>query len=105
MLSTVAHAAGPVIAIFFLGQHLPKRPFIGTTVFYFFMVNIFKLVPYIMLDMIDRSTLSYGLWLLPLVPLGTWLGARLNRIMSEELFRTAVMVLVLLTGLRMILTT
>jgi uncharacterized membrane protein YfcA len=103
VFSTLAHAAGPVIAIYLLGQHLAKQPFIGTTVLYFLLVNLLKLGPYVVLDMIDGTTLRYGLWLVPLVPLGTWIGASLNRIMSERLFRGVIMVLVFLTGLRMLL--
>jgi uncharacterized membrane protein YfcA len=103
IVSTLAHAGGPVTAIFLLGQHLPKRQFIGTTVVYFFIVNALKLIPYGYLGMIDTSTLTYGLWLLPLVPLGTLAGAHLNRVMGEALFRNSIMILVLLTGLKMVL--
>ena len=103
VVSTLAHAAGPVITIFFLGQHLTKEKFIGTAVIYFFIINTIKLVPYSLLGMIDTSTLGYGLWLLPLVPVGTYAGAHLNRVMSEELFRNLVMGIVFLTGLKMIM--
>ena len=100
--STLAHAAGPIMSIYFLGQHLPKRPFLGTTVLFFLVVNSLKLVPYAWLGMIDTSTLQYGLWLLPLVPLGTWTGAQLSRVMREDIFRQTIMVLVLLSGLKMV---
>lgn len=103
VVSTLAHAAGPVITIFMLGQHLTKEKFIGTAVIYFFMVNTLKLVPYAFLGMIDTSTLGFGLWLLPLVPVGTYAGAHLNRVMSEDLFRNVIMGIVLLTGLKMIM--
>ncbi len=62
-----------------------------------------KLIPYAWLGMIDMSTLRYGLVLLPLVPLGTWTGAHLSRLIREELFRQIILVLVLLTGLKMVL--
>ncbi len=55
------------------------------------------------LGMIDTSTLGFGLWLLPLVPVGTYAGAHLNRVMSEDLFRNVIMGIVLLTGLKMIM--
>jgi uncharacterized membrane protein YfcA len=101
IVSTLAHAAGPVITIFLLGQHLRKEKFIGTAVIYFFMVNTVKLVPYALLGMIDTSTLGFGLWLLPLVPVGTYAGAHLNRVMSENVFRNMVMGIVFVTGLKM----
>ena len=100
--STIAHAGGPVLTIFLLGQHLAKRPFIGTTVIYFFLANAVKLLPYSYLGMINTNTLGIGLWLLPLVPIGTLAGAHLNRVMSEGLFRAAIMTIVLVTGLKMV---
>ncbi len=53
--------------------------------------------------MIDTTTLGFGLWLLPLVPIGTLAGAHLNRVMSEGLFRGTIMAIVLVTGLKMVL--
>ncbi len=102
LVSTLAHAAGPVITIFMLGQHLSKQKFIGTAVIYFFLINTLKLIPYGLLGMIDTATLGFGLWLLPLVPVGTYAGAHLNRVMSETLFRNVVMTIVFLTGVKMI---
>jgi uncharacterized membrane protein YfcA len=103
IVSTLAHAAGPVITIFMLGQHLKKEKFIGTAVIYFFIMNTIKLIPYSLLGMIDTSTLGFGLWLLPLVPAGTYAGAHLNRVMGEHVFRNLVMGIVFLTGLKMII--
>ena len=101
--STLAHAAGPVAAIYFLGQHLKKNLFIGTTVFFFFFVNTIKLIPYGILGLIDSNSLLQGLMLAPLVPVGTYLGAILNRKMSETVFRTIILVIVLITGVRMVM--
>jgi uncharacterized membrane protein YfcA len=100
--STLAHAAGPIAAIYLLGQKLPKQAFIGTTVIYFFSVNVAKLVPYGWLGMINTDTLWQGLWLLPLVPVGTYMGAHLNRRLSETLFRNIILIIIFLTGLKMV---
>ncbi len=100
--STFAHAAGPITAIYWLSQHLPKQRFIGTAVTFYFVLNITKLLPYALLGLIDGHTLIWGLWLLPLAPLGTALGARLNRIMSETLFRAIIMLIVFLSGVQFI---
>ncbi len=101
--STLAHAAGPVITIFLIGQHLPKSAFIGTAVIYFFIVNNVKLIPYGIMGLIDPSTLWQGLWLVPLVPVGTFIGARINRLMSEWAFRLVILVIVFLTGVQLII--
>jgi hypothetical protein len=95
-------AAGPIAAIYLLAQHLPRQAFIGTSVIFFFIINTVKLIPYSLLGLIDTSTLWIGLWLLPLIPVGTFLGARLNRVMSENMFRVVIFVIVVLTGARMV---
>lgn len=104
-ISTLAHAAGPVAAIFLLGQQISKQVFIGTTVIYFFGVNTLKLLPYVGLNLINWDSIAAGLWLCPLVPIGTALGAWLCRRMNERVFRAVIMAIVLLTGLQMTLET
>jgi len=103
VVTTVAHAAGPVITIYLLGQHLAKQRFVGTAVIYFFTVNLIKQASiYPLLGLTRVDTLWAGLWLLPLVPLGTWLGTRLNRVMSEKVFRATILVITLASGLKLI---
>ncbi|NQT86507.1 sulfite exporter TauE/SafE family protein [bacterium] len=101
-LSTIAHAGGPPVTIYLLGQQLAKETFVATAVVYFFMVNVIKLVPYALLGLIDTGTLWQGLWLLPLVPVGTWLGVRLMHRMNETVFRTTILVIVLLSGIQLV---
>lgn len=101
--TTIAHAAGPIIMIYLLGQHLAKQRFIGTAVIYFFTVNLFKQATvYPVLGLTRLETLVPGLWLVPLVPLGTWLGLRLNRWMSDRLFRITVLVITFASGIKLI---
>lgn len=100
--STLAHAAGPITSIYLLGQHLDKQKFIGTSVIYYFVVNSLKVIPYLILGLIATDTFTLQLMLLPLIPVGTFTGSRLHRIMSETLFRNIIMVLIFLTGLQMI---
>ena len=103
VVTTIAHAAGPVVTIFLLGQHIAKQQFIGTAVIYFFTVNVIKqLSVYPFLGMTNTDTLWAGLWLVPLVPLGTWLGLRLNRIMSERAFRLTILIIVAISGVQLV---
>jgi uncharacterized protein len=101
VISTLAHAAGPVAAIFLLGQALSKQIFVGTMVIYFFFINTTKLIPYAALGLIDPRTLIIGLWLAPLVPIGTWLGTRIFHVIPEALFRDIILAVTLLTGLQL----
>ena len=52
---------------------------------------------------IDVRTLVIGLWLAPLVPIGTWLGTRLFHVIPELAFRRIILAVTLLTGLQLVL--
>ncbi len=102
VVSTLAHAAGPVASVYLLGQHMEKSRFIGTSVIYFFIVNSLKVAPYLLLGLIDTKTFYIQLWLLPLIPLGTFTGAFLNRIMQEQVFRQIILAIIFITGVNFI---
>lgn len=102
VISTLAHAAGPVAAIFLLNQGLPRALFMGTTVIYFFGINTIKLIPYTAIPgLINWNSIATGLVLIPLAPVGTWIGKWLCDRMSEKVFRTTILVIVFLTGLQL----
>ncbi|MDO9600029.1 MAG: sulfite exporter TauE/SafE family protein [Azoarcus sp.] len=90
--STLSHAGGPPLLIYLLGRGLPRERFVATTVFFFAAINLAKLPFYLSLDLFSRDTLMMSLLLLPLVPLGVWLGMRLLARIPERpffLFSTA----------------
>ncbi len=102
MTSTIAHGAGPVVSMFLIPQHMPKEIYVGTTVLVFTWINWIKMPFFIHQGIITRETVLFGLYYLPLVPFGVWLGVWLNRKFSERLFLRVVYVLTFLTGLQLI---
>lgn len=85
-VSTLAHAAGPIMTIYILDQGLDKRKIVGTLVLFFFILNLMKLPTFIGLELITIDTLAASALLLPLVPLGSLLGWWLNRLIPEKPF-------------------
>ncbi|MFA7237630.1 MAG: sulfite exporter TauE/SafE family protein [Phycisphaeraceae bacterium] len=102
VVSTIAHAAGPILTIFFLGQHLEKRRFVGTAVAFTLIFNTVKLLPYFLLGLLVPDTLWPGLFLLPAVPLGTYLGLVMHRRMSDTVFRWSILIITAISGVQMI---
>lgn len=100
--STFAHGAGPVVSMFLLPQRLPKEIYVGTTVLVFTWINWIKVPFFITNGVITVHTLHQSLYYLPLVPLGVWIGVRLNRRFSESAFNRIVLATLLLTGLQLI---
>jgi uncharacterized membrane protein YfcA len=100
--STLAHAGGPPITMYLLPQHLDRQLFVGTTVWYFTLINALKLIPYGMLGLFPKENLTLSFALMPLVPLGVGLGVWLNRVTSEWLFNPLVYGILFLTGIQLI---
>lgn len=84
--SYIAHAGGPPVAIYLVPQQLPKSTFTSTTIVFFALVNLVKLIPYIALGQITLDTLTSSLYLLPLAPIGVLLGIYLHHRVSDGLF-------------------
>ena len=100
--STLAHAGGPPFAIYMLPQRLDKTALAATSVMFFFIVNLVKLVPYGFLGQLNPGNLATALVFAPLAPLGIWLGVWLHRRTSEAAFYNVSYALLLLTGLKLI---
>jgi uncharacterized protein len=85
-VSYIAHAGGPPVAIYLLPQHLSKSILAGTTILFFAIINFIKLIPYVWLGQISGVSFLTSLVLLPLAPLGVWLGIYLHHRVSDRLF-------------------
>lgn len=86
LTSFVAHAGGPPIMTYLLPQRLNRRVYVGTTVWFFFVANLGKIVPYAYLGQLDLTNLVTALVLLPFVPLGVKLGVFLQGKLDEKVF-------------------
>ena len=76
--------------------------FTGTMAFLFFFVNMAKWVPYAWLGLLSLGNLATSLVLLPLAPLGVWIGVRVARRISPQLFYRFVLWGMFLTGCKLL---
>ena len=100
--STLAHAGGPPATIYLLPQQLPRNIFVGTSVIFFFTLNIVKLIPYAALGLLRVGNISTILLLAPLTFAGVQLGVWLNRRFSDRYFTYVIYALLLLTGVELV---
>lgn len=96
--STVAHAAGPIMALYFVAQKLEKRTFVASTALFFFVTNWMKLPPYVATGVVDKETLLAAAKLAPMVPVGVGVGWVLNRYIPQKYFVYVVYVLLVIAG-------
>jgi uncharacterized membrane protein YfcA len=84
--STLAHAAGPLVAMYLLPLRLDRQLYVGTGAIYFFLLNTAKLPAYYLAGMFHHASPLFALRFLPLLLIGALLGRWLNRRMSAQTF-------------------
>ncbi|HWE01420.1 MAG TPA: sulfite exporter TauE/SafE family protein [Tepidisphaeraceae bacterium] len=96
--STVAHAAGPIIALHLLPQRMERQIFVGTCAVYFFLVNAAKLPAYCLSGQFHAGTLLLSMKLLPLVFAGAGFGYWVTKRMNDVYFSRIVYALTFCMG-------
>jgi hypothetical protein len=84
--SMLAHAAGPIMSIYWLDQRMGKRLLTGSLVLYFFLVNTLKLPSYVGLGWITIDSLKESAFFAVFVPIGSLLGILMHHRIPEKPF-------------------
>lgn len=84
--STLAHAAGPIIAMYLLPLKLERKLFVATCALYFFILNSVKLPSYYAAGQFEHAQWNFTILFLPLVLAGAVFGFWVNKRMSDKLF-------------------
>lgn len=100
--SFIAHASGPPMSVYLLPQRMEKTRFLATTVILVLFMNYMKLLPYAWIGQFSSQNLYTSLTLLPLAPLGMWLGIWMHRIVPEGIFYRVCYGLLFLVGLKLL---
>ncbi len=96
--STLAHAAGPIIALYLLPQRLDRQLFVGTCAIYFFILNNAKLPAYYASGLFGNVSLRETAQLAPLLVVGALLGFWLNKRMNDRVFSKLLYAVTFLLG-------
>ncbi|WP_394357826.1 sulfite exporter TauE/SafE family protein [Microbacterium betulae] len=99
----VANAAGPVMSMYFLAARFPVKAFLGTSAWFFALVNVAKLPFSIGLGIVTPSSLLMDLLLVPAVVVGALVGRRLAGRMDQVLFDRLVIALTIAGALYLLL--
>ena len=98
----LANAAGPVSAIYLIAVGLPKMEFVGTSAWFFFIINLFKVPFSVALGLIRGQTLMLNLILAPAVLVGVLTGRWLLERIPQRLFEHMLLAFAVLAALRLI---
>jgi uncharacterized membrane protein YfcA len=100
--SFVAHAGSPPISAYVIPLRLSPLKFTATMAFFFFVINLSKWIPYAWLGLLDWRNMATSLVLLPLAPVGVWIGVRLARTISPLWFYRFLYAGMFLTGIKLL---
>lgn len=102
--SMVGNLAGSVMSVYLLSVRLPKNAFIGTTAWFFLVVNWFK-VPFHVFawHTITWKTVGLDLLTLPVILLGAWLGIVMVRKLTDRMYRWFIIIMTLIAAIGMLL--
>ncbi len=99
----VANAAGPIMAVYFLSLSLPKENLVGTSAWFFLIINILKLPFSAALGLLHAPSLLLDLTLCPLVLVGNWTGKRVLRVIPQRAFETLLLLSAVAAAVKMLL--
>ena len=99
----VANAAGPIMILYLLAMGLPKLEFIGTSAWFFFAANLFKVPFSYALGLIDFRSLRVDIVLIPFAIAGALFGRAIVRFIDQRLFEVLALALTVVAAVRLLL--
>jgi uncharacterized membrane protein YfcA len=100
--SFVAHAGSPPVSAYVLPLRLSPITYTATMATFFAAINLSKWVPYAWLGLIDMRNITTSLVLVPLAPVGVWVGVKLVPHIRPVLFYRLVYTGMFLTGAKLL---
>ena len=97
--SALANLGGPPVTAYLLLQNLQPVAFIGTLTLFFAVVNLLKLPSFLAADVIDLQQLVRIAWVIPVIPVGVWIGRRIIDHFPHVLFERFMIVLLVIAAL------
>lgn len=100
--SFICHNGGAPLLVYLMPQRLERKLFVGTTVMFFLVVNFVKLVPYYFLGQLHATNLLTALVLLPLAPVGVYIGLWMQHRITDGMVYRWANILLFATGWKLI---
>lgn len=100
--SMVANAGGSILSLYLLRLRLPVLVFLGTTAWFFFVVNVVKVPISWGLGLLDGSTVRATLVLSPAVATGALAGKAVARRMSLATFEWVILAVTFVAALNLV---
>ena len=100
--SFVLHSGGLPLNIYFMSIYYKKVQFVAGVVFSIALINLFKLIPYFYLEILNFEKLYNYLIFSPIALIGVILGHWMNSKLSDNSFFTIINIFVVIGSLRLV---
>jgi uncharacterized membrane protein YfcA len=101
--SALANAGAPLATAYLLLQKLRPVVFIGTSTLFFAIINLLKLPIYLVMDVLNFNELLDILIMLPLIPLGVWMGRQIIVRINQKAFEWIMLAFLVYLGISLLL--
>ena len=100
--SALAHTGGPPVSVYLLMQDIPPGVFNATAAIFFLILNWIKVPYYWYAGLFNFQLLWQVAWILPLVPVGVWLGKQFSNKVNKETFDQVMVALLVIASILLI---
>jgi uncharacterized protein len=98
----LANAAGPVMALYLLAVALPKEQFVGTSAWFFLLINCLKVPFSVQLGLIDGASLVFNAVMVPVIFAGLFAGRHVVARLPQQWFDTGVLIFAVVAAARLL---
>jgi len=98
----MANAAGPVMIIYLLAMRLPKIEFVGTSAWFFFIVNWLKVPFSANLNLMTVDSVKLDLMMLPCIVVGAVVGIFFLKRIPQKVFNAVVQILAVAAAIKLL---
>jgi uncharacterized membrane protein YfcA len=102
LTTQLANAAGPVMIIYLLAAGLPKYEFIGTSAWFFLIINWLKIPVFITEGRITLESVSADIVMLPLIAVGAVAGIIILKKVPQKWFNIIMQILAAAAAIKLL---
>lgn len=100
--SMIGNAAGPIFSVYLLAKGFKKNDFMGTTAWFFFIINITKVpLQIIFWHNISLKTVFFAGSMIPAIAVGALLGVLFIKKLNENLFHRVILLVTAIGAIKL----
>jgi len=102
--SMIGNAAGPIFSVYLLTMNFKKNDFMGTTAWFFFLINLTKVPLQILFwHNISLKMVILSIGMLPVIAIGALLGMLVIKRINEKYFRYIIIGMTAIAAVRLLI--